>query len=142
MAISTAILEPVVVLLLLNCIVLLWMFCTRIPAIIKMGLTLDPNAPRGSQMQQLPPKVRWKSDNYSHLLEQPVLFYAVAFTLALLGQGDGVNLTLAWCYVILRAAHTLVQTTWNKVEVRFALFAVSSLVLIALIIRAAVIVWR
>jgi len=141
MVISTAILEPVVVLLLLNCVVFLWMYFTRIPAVIKMGLKLDPQAPRGAQMAQLPARVRWKSDNYSHLLEQPVLFYAVAFTLALLGEGDGLNLTLAWCYVILRAVHTLVQTTWNKIEVRFLIFVISSLVLISLVVRAALVIW-
>ena len=92
-------------------------------------------------MAELPARVRWKADNYNHLLEQPTLFYAVALTLALLGAGDGLNLTLAWCYVGLRIAHTLQQAMWNKIEVRFVLFFLSSLVLIALVCRAAMLVW-
>ena len=141
MPVSTAILGPVVALLLLTAFVWLWMYITRIPAIGKMGMKLDPDAPRGEQMSQLPPRVRWKADNYNHLLEQPTMFYAVALTLALLGAGDGLNATLAWVYVGLRVLHTLQQTLWNKIEVRFALFTLSSLVLFALVIRAALIIW-
>ena len=138
---ATEILAPVTVLLLLTCIVWAWMYATRIPAIKRAGMQLDPELPKGQQMAELPARVRWKADNYNHLLEQPTLFYAVALTLALLGAGDGLNLTLAWCYVGLRIAHTLQQAMWNKIEVRFVLFFLSSLVLIALVCRAAMLVW-
>jgi hypothetical protein len=138
---STEILAPVTVLLLLTCVVWAWMYATRIPAIKRMGMKLDPDLPKGQQMSELPARVRWKADNYNHLMEQPTLFYAVALTLALLGAGDGLNLTLAWCYVGLRIAHTLHQTLWNKIEVRFVLFFLSSLVLITLVLRAAMLVW-
>lgn len=141
MPVSTEILSPVVALLVLTCIVWAWMYITRIPAISKAGMTLDQNLPNGQQMAELPPRVRWKADNYNHLLQQPVMFYAVALTLALLGAGDGLNATLAWWYVGLRVVHTLHQTLWNKIEIRFALFSLSSLVLIALIVRAALLVW-
>ncbi len=138
---STEILTPVVALLMLTSVMWAWMYVTRIPAIGKMGMKLDPDLPKGEQMSQLPANVRWKADNYNHLLEQPTLFYAVAFTLALLGAGEGINVTLAWCYVGLRVAHSLQQSLWNKIEVRFMVFALSSLVLIALIVRAALVVW-
>ena len=101
-------------------------------------MKLDPDLPKGVQMAELPPHVRWKADNYNHLLEQPTLFYAVAFTLALLGAGDGLNLTLAWAYVALRVVHSLHQALWNKIEIRFVL---SSVILVALVIRAALLVW-
>jgi hypothetical protein len=135
------ILEPVVALLLWTSIMWLWMYATRIPAIQKAGMTLDPERPGGEQMAQLPANVRWKADNYNHLHEQPTLFYAVALTLALLGAGTDTNLTLAWAYVAMRIVHSLHQSLWNKIEIRFAIFSVSSLILIALIIRAALIVF-
>lgn len=72
-----------------------WMYLTRIPAIVKMRMKLDPYAPRGEQMNQLPAQVRWKADNYNHLMEQPTVFYAVGIVLAILGAGDGLNNTLA-----------------------------------------------
>lgn len=46
-------------------------------------------------------------------------------------------MTLAWCYVALRIAHSLWQALVNIIKVRFMLFAVSSLVLFALLVRAA-----
>jgi hypothetical protein len=141
MPVSTAILAPVVALLLLTAVVWAWMYATRIPAIAKMGMKLDPELPKGQQMSELPPTVRWKADNYNHLLEQPTMFYAVALTLALLGAGEGLNVTLAWAYVGLRVIHTLQQTLWNKIEVRFVIFSISSLVLFALVLRAAAIIW-
>lgn len=141
MPVTTDILAPVTALLLLTCVVWAWMYITRIPAIAKLGIKLDSSLPNGQQMSLLPPRVRWKADNYNHLLEQPTLFYAVALTLALLGAGEGLNVTLAWCYVGLRVLHTLQQTLWNKIEVRFTLFSLSSLFLIALVVRAALLIW-
>lgn len=141
MTASTEILSPVIALLLLTSAVWAWMYITRIPAVKKAGMKLDPNLPKGQQMSELPAQVRWKADNYNHLLEQPTLFYAVTLTLALLGAGEGLNVTLAWCYVGLRVLHSLQQTLWNKIEVRFVLFFLSSLILITLIVRAALVVW-
>jgi hypothetical protein len=66
------------------------------------------------------------------------VFYAVALVLALVGQGDGLSAMLAWMYVVLRVIHSLVQAINNRVTLRFAVFGLSSLVLIALIIRAAI----
>ena len=117
------------------------MYATRLPAIAKMGMKMDPQLPKGQQMSELPANVRWKADNYNHLLEQPTMFYAVALTLALLGAGDGLNVTLAWTYVGLRVIHPLQQTLWNKIELRFVIFCLSSLVLITLIVRAATAIW-
>ena len=74
-------------------------------------------------------------------MEQPTVFYAVALSLAILGHGGGTNAMLAWAYFLLRVVHSLVQTTFNKIEVRFGLFALSSLVLIALTVNAARIVF-
>lgn len=132
-----AMLVPVVALVGWTFVMWGWMYATRIPAIRRARMQLDPEAPRGQQMSTLPPSVRWKADNYNHLMEQPTIFYAVAFALALLGIGGGINLTLAWAYVGLRVVHSLVQALVNKIEVRFVLFLLSSLVLVALTVNAA-----
>ena len=71
---------------------------------------------------------------------QPVLFYATALSLALLGDHATASLWLAWAYVGLRVVHSLWQATTNVIMVRFGLFFVSSLVLFALAIRAAMLV--
>ena len=126
------ILLPVMALVAWSLVMWLWMYVTRLPAMRKAEMKPDPNAPRGEQMSQLPPVVRWKADNYNHLMEQPTIFYAAALALALMGQGDGLNLMLAWAYVGLRVAHSLWQALTNVIEVRFVLFALSTLPLIAM----------
>ncbi len=114
-----------------------WMYATRLPAMRVARVKLDPNVPKGELAASLPPRVRWKADNYNHLFEQPTLFYAVALSLAVLGQGSGVNATLAWAYVGLRVLHSLLQALWNKITVRFAVFALSAFTLMALTFNAA-----
>lgn len=136
---QSPIIFPVVVLVAWSMVMWFWMYFTRIPAIMKARMRLDPNAPRGEQMNTLPPNVRWKADNYNHLMEQPTIFYAICFVLALSGAGEGVNEKLAWAYVILRVVHSLQQALNNKIEVRFGLFILSSLALIGLIINAFII---
>mgnify|MGYP002780931364 FL=1 len=137
------ILAPVVVLLAWTMVMWVWMYATRIPAMLKAGIDAKGmvGSTGASLRAQLPDNVSWKADNYNHLHEAPTLFYAVAIVLAIIGQGDGLNTTLAWAYVVLRIAHSLVQATVNRVAVRFALFALSSLALMALILHAGIAVF-
>ncbi|MDF1781817.1 MAG: MAPEG family protein [Alcanivoracaceae bacterium] len=141
MATASPILTPVVVLVAWTLVMWLWMYATRLPAMSKAKMKLDSQAPRGEQMNLLPASVRWKADNYNHLMEQPTIFYAITLALALLGQGDGMNLMLAWAYVGLRIVHSLVQALINKIEVRFVIFALSTFALIGLTVNAVCLVF-
>ena len=142
--IAAEILKPVVALLAWTMVLWVWMYATRIPAMLASP-DIDPNKMVGttgaSLRAQLPERVSWKADNYNHLHEAPTLFYAVAIVLAIIGQGDGMNAWIAWAYLVLRMLHSLVQVTVNLVPVRFAFFALSSLALIALILHAAIAVF-
>lgn len=137
MAPATEMLAPAIALVLWTAVIWAWMYATRIPAIVRARMELDPMAPRGEQMATLPARVRWKADNYNHLLEQPTIFYPVVLVLAVLGDASTASVALAWAYVGLRVVHSLQQSLVNAIRVRFALFAVSSIVLFALAIRAA-----
>lgn len=139
---TTQILGPVVALTIWTMIMWAWMYATRIPAMSKAEINPDDAAMTGALDKALPANVQSKAHNYNHLHEQPTVFYAVALVLALVGQGDGLNALLAWIYVGLRVAHSLVQVTANKVMVRFVLFAMSSLVLIAMIFHASMAVFH
>jgi hypothetical protein len=90
-----------------------WMYVTRIPAIRRAGMKLDPTVPRGEQMATLPAEVRWKADNYNHLFEQPTIFYPVGIIAALLPGSGSTDLALAWTYVALRVVHSVFQATIN-----------------------------
>lgn len=137
----TPILSAVIALVLWTFVIWFWLYATRLPAMINNKIVYDPNRPPSEFMDKIPASVRWKADNYNHLHEQPTIFYAVAITLALLGNGGGLNTTLAWVYVGLRVAHSVVQATINKVELRFALFVAASMVLLVLAIRAALVLF-
>ena len=132
---------PVIALVLWTFVMWVWLYATRIPALSKLGIVYDRNKPNEVFTAQMPPAVRWKADNYNNLMEQPPLFYAVAIILALSDAGDGANLWLAWAYVAARVGHSLVHALVNLVVVRFALFAIASVILLILTIRAALVVF-
>ncbi len=135
------ILQPLVALVIWSFVMWAWLYATRIPAIVRLKIVFDPLKPDSVFQAQIPARVRWKADNYNHLMEQPTLFYAVALTLALAGAGGGLNTDLAWVYVGLRVIHSLVQVLANVVMVRFSVFMVGSFVLLALAVRAALVVF-
>ena len=111
-----------------------WMYATRIPAMQKAEIDVDEISRTGASLE-LPPEVSRVADNYNHLHEQPTLFYALTITSGLLGAGDGIQVMLAWSYVVLRVIHSLVQATKNAIMVRFSLFALASVVLFVMFVR-------
>jgi hypothetical protein len=132
---------PVIALVLWSLIMCAWLYATRIPAVTRNGIVYDPRRPAEDFHTQLPAEVRWKADNYNNLMEQPTLFYAVTLTLAMLGADAALNVGLAWLYVALRVAHSVVQATVNIVMLRFAIFMAATVVLSVMSIRAALIMF-
>lgn len=137
MEVPNPLLAPVVALVAWSLVMWLWMYATRIPAIVAARMQLDRNRPRGEQMAELPPRVRWKADNYNHLMEQPTIFYAIVLALAVMGEQGAAALALAWAYVGLRLVHSLVQALVNIIQARFAIFVLSTLPLFGLVAIAA-----
>jgi hypothetical protein len=142
MFMPSPILAPAAVLILWSMIVLIWFTATRFAAISRLSKdqlrALSKDGTRGQDLERvLPESANWKSHTYTHLMEQPTVFYAAVIILALAGDGGEINTTLAWAYTALRVLHSIWQATVNKLPVRMLLFAVSSLCLIALAINAA-----
>lgn len=127
--------QPMVALLAWSAIVFIWMYATRIPAMVKAGVDLKSRV--GGQGKDLdailPPEVQWKSHNYNHLMEQPTLFYATCVALIVTGCDSIIALYAAWAYVGLRILHSLVQSTSNRILFRFPLFLLASIALLILI---------
>lgn len=135
---NSPILAPAAVLVLWSLVMLAWLALLRLPAMQKAGVDLMTLVGgRGANLEGVvPDRINWASHNYTHLMEQPTIFYATVVILALNGAGDGVNLILAWGYVAFRIAHSIVQATWNRVVVRFALFNAATTALVILAINA------
>jgi hypothetical protein len=121
---------PILALVIWTMIMWWWMYVTRIPAMQKHKIAPQDN-PRGLK-GVLPATVEQIADNYNHLHEQPTLFYALCLVAHVGNDGDRVAIWLAWGYVALRVLHSLVQATVNLVVLRFAVFALASLTLMAL----------
>lgn len=72
------------------------------------------------------------SDNFKNLFEVPVLFYLFAL-LAMLGQVESRWLLAgAWSYVVLRAAHSAIHCSYNRVMHRFSCYWASCFLLFGL----------
>jgi len=69
------------------------------------------------------------ADHFRNLFEVPVMFYALCAFLAVTKLTTLLLLACAWGYVVLRAAHTYVHLTSNKVVRRFQAFVASTIVL-------------
>lgn len=141
----TPILAPIVALVAWTLVIQIWLYVTRLPAMKRAGI--DVNKLQGGHGRQLDGRledhVQWKAHNYNHLLEQPTLFYAIAITLALLGNGgEELTLIFAWAYVALRVVHSLIQVTTNIVRWRFLAFSLSSLCLLGLTVIAGLILLK
>lgn len=126
---------PVVALVIWSLIMLIWLYATRIPAMAQAKVR--PGQATKAQMEALPSAN--VANNYNHLMEQPTLFYAICFALQMLGQGDHlINIGLAWLYVAIRVVHSLVQALGNFIPLRFLIFVLASVVLMALAFHAAI----
>lgn len=127
--------QPMLALFLWTFVVSLWSLAVRVTA-IRRGV-LDNAYFELFAGREPPPAVVKAGNNLRNLAEFPPLFYVAAILVWLAGRADPVFVGLAWAYVVLRVAHSLVHLSFNKVPPRFACFFLSNLVLLAMWIRLA-----
>ena len=122
---QTALLTPIFVLVLWTSAVFLVLAFGRIK------YTKNPqNAAHSKDLKgTMPDWVERAADNYNHLFEQPVAFYALTLCIAIINNFDSFMVQLAWAFVVLRIMHSLVQLTFNLVLLRFFIFVMGWLVL-------------
>lgn len=127
-------LGPIIALVAWSIVMLIWLMVARAPYV--RGKL--PEGTRGADVEhQHPGKANWPAHNYMHLMEQPTIFYAIVLVLVVEGSDAAINVILAWAYVGLRIVHSIVQATMNVVRLRFILFLLATICLIALTLHAA-----
>lgn len=134
------ILQPALWLIIWSIFVLIWMGYARFAAMAKVGAGLSSAKPggRGQDLDGvLPDKANWKSHNYTHLMEQPTLFYGLVAIIAIADLHPAILVHLAWAYLALRIVHSIWQATVNTIPVRFGLFIISTFVLLAMAVITA-----
>jgi hypothetical protein len=127
MQIQHAILLPPTALALITGIVWLRMYKDRIGELRARRIHPQQLA-SAKQVQETLQNVQ-ASDNFRNLFEVPVLFYALCGFLAITQLTSVLLLACAWGYVALRAAHSYVHLTNNKVIRRFQIYVASTIVL-------------
>ena len=130
---ATAILHPAIVLVFWTFVVLLMVPKRRFRA-AREGKVKSRDFAYG-ESENVPGDVRLANRNYVNLLELPVLFYFACVVVYVTARVDAWTVGLAWAYVGLRIAHSLVHLTYNRVMHRMRVFALSVVVLLALWIR-------
>lgn len=69
------------------------------------------------------------ADNFRNLFEVPVLFYLLCVAIAVNGGSTPGFVAAAWVYVALRALHSLIHVSYNRVVHRFLVYVTSTLLL-------------
>ncbi len=69
------------------------------------------------------------ADNLRNLFELPVLFHVGVLIAFVSASADAGLLGVAWAFVTLRAVHSAIQCTYNRVMHRFAAYALASVLL-------------
>jgi hypothetical protein len=117
-------------------VVWFYMYSKRLPFIAKSKLKPDQlTAPELARLS--PPAVSNPSDNLKNLFEIPTLFYALVLYLYVTGQVDWIYVAAAWGFALFRVLHSAVHCTVNIVVLRFFLYAISTLALWFMALRAA-----
>jgi hypothetical protein len=127
-------LTPILALIVWTFVIWFWMYATRLPAIRAAKLDMV-TLKHKSALDALPLPVKQVADNFTHLHEQPTIFYALAIYSHLADMADPINVALAWAYVAVRIMHSLIQCTSNFIPLRFVVFNVGTVILIAMTVR-------
>jgi hypothetical protein len=128
---------PFFAMILLTLVVWVYMYARRIPFIRRSGLHDDQLTPM--ELARIsPPAVANPSDNLKNLFEMPTIFYVLVLYLHVTQSVDAIYLVAAWVFVGFRALHSAVHCTVNVILLRFALYAISTVAVWFIAIRAAV----
>lgn len=134
---NAAIFSPFLGMMVLTLVVWLWMFVHRV-SYFKAN-KIDPQSVSDSSIPfpNAPPRVVNSSNNFKNLFELPVLFYAICLYLYVNGTVDQLYLICAYSFLVFRALHSAIHCTSNIVMARFVAYALASLALWTMIVRAA-----
>lgn len=92
---------------------------------------------RCGESDQVPLDVAVPNRVFMNLVEVPPLFYVLCVVFFVTGKVGALALGLAWLYVALRVAHSLIYLGYNHVVHRFAVFATSNCVVVAMVLDLA-----
>jgi hypothetical protein len=131
------ILQPVIGMMLLTLVVWVRLFAVRIPSMQKLRLPVQTYTTPDKTHELLPEVASYPANNLKNLFELPVIFYALCLLLFITDNVDQLYVMAAWGFLGFRVLHSLIHCTVNRVMPRFICYLVSSILLWAMVVRAA-----
>lgn len=125
----TAIFYPVFVQVALTFALQMWMGRERVGS-LRRGEVKVPDIALGQRAW--PTRATQVANAFHNQLELPLLFYVLVAFALITSRVDGPLVVMAWLFVGLRLVHAYIHTTHSSVRHRFFVFALSSLVLMAM----------
>ena len=135
---ANLIFTPFIGMLLLTFFVWVHLYVRRISYTIKNRIHPQRLTTPEKGKALIPDEVNYLAYNLTNLFELPVAFYALCLYLYVTGNVDTIYVAAAWTFFLLRVLHSIVHCTFNRVIVRFYLYALSALALWFMLARAAI----
>ena len=133
---DAAIFGPFLAMMVLTLVVWIVMYVRRIRYVMQHRIHPQTMTTPERLAELIPEEIALAANNLKNLFELPVLFYAMCLYLYVTGSTDTAYLVLAWAFVVLRAAHSIVHITVNIVMLRFYLYLAASVAFWIMLIRA------
>lgn len=115
---AETLIRPMVALFAVTAVVWLAMGLVRNTAVIKGRASVRYYADYRSDAPD--ERIERPARTFNNLMQVPTLFYVVCLLMLVTKSADEAQLTLAWTFVVLRAAHALIYIALNYVPFRFA----------------------
>lgn len=136
---TLAFVYPMFAMVLLTCFILAALFRARVQSVASGEV-------RGSYFKtyrgsEEPDASVQLSRHFANIFESPTLFYAVCLAAMITGQSSLLLYSLAWVYVLLRAAHAYIHVGKNELRPRILVYFSSWLVLLLMWVLLTVGVW-
>lgn len=120
---------PVLAMVLWTFVMMLWTLRARMAALRARRVRLADIALSNARWPDDAKKI---SNNMHNQFETPLLFYVLCGVATYIAATDFLMTLLAWAYVATRFVHTGIHVTSNRVQQRFAIFALGVAVLVAM----------
>lgn len=133
---SAALALPMLGMMILTLLVWVYMFIRRVSFARSNKIDIEDFKTPADVQALMPGDESAASNNFKNLFELPVIFYAICLYLTVFAQVDSLYVNCAWAFLILRALHSLIHCTYNKVAHRFALYVLSGIALWIMVVRA------
>lgn len=135
---AETIFQPMLLVMVLTVVVWVYLYAVRIPAMRKARKPAQTYTVPNTVTEHLPEEANYPANNFKNLFELPVLFYVLCLYLYVTNNVDAVYIYAAWAFFLLRAVHSLIHCTINRVIWRFASYCLGAAALFLMLIRAVI----